>query len=185
MLSTIDIEPARNPMSIANTYVSARIRLRKVLTRTTVPEFSPFEYWPGWVFYTPVVLQWLALGLRYHCMTLPTAANPLIETGGMCGESKTAILDQVGASERKTVAPYVSFITTSTASTDLARAQAAIKKAGLTYPLVAKPDIGCNGAGVKIIREPTDLTVYLARFPAHARAIRAHGRALRAHPRTE
>ena len=26
---------------------------------------SPFEFWPGWLFYTPVVIHWLMLGLRH------------------------------------------------------------------------------------------------------------------------
>ena len=39
---------------------------------------SFFEFWPAWLFYTPVVVHWIALGLRYRDMLLPTAANPLI-----------------------------------------------------------------------------------------------------------
>ncbi len=57
---------------------------------------SFFEFWPAWLFYTPVVVHWIALGLRYRDMLLPTAANPRIEAGGLCGESKTDILDQAG-----------------------------------------------------------------------------------------
>ena len=57
---------------------------------------SFFEFWPGWLFYTPVVMHWMLLGLRYGDFSLPTAANPQITTGGLCGESKLSILDQVG-----------------------------------------------------------------------------------------
>ena len=56
---------------------------------------SFFEFWPDWAFYLPVVAHWLALGVRYGGFTLPTAANPTITTGGVCGESKIEILDQV------------------------------------------------------------------------------------------
>ena len=56
----------------------ARLRERPV---------SYFEFWPGWLFYSPVVAQWIALGLRHGDMSLPTAANPRITGGGLCGES--------------------------------------------------------------------------------------------------
>ncbi len=68
---------------------------------------SPFEFWPGWLFYAPVVAQWIWLGLRYGDMSLPTAANPTIETGGLCGESKSDILDLAGPHARAWIAPYV------------------------------------------------------------------------------
>ena len=65
------------------------------------PVVSFFEFWPGWLFYTPVVAHWIALGLRYGDLSLPTAANPHIEVGGLCGESKREILDQVAGAERE------------------------------------------------------------------------------------
>ena len=68
---------------------------------------SHFEFWPGWAFYGPIVLQWIGLGLRYGDFSLPTAANPRIEVGGLCGESKGAILDQIRPPARDAVAPYV------------------------------------------------------------------------------
>ena len=36
---------------------------------------SPFEFWPGWLFYAPVVVQWIYFGLRFGDMSLPTADN--------------------------------------------------------------------------------------------------------------
>ena len=120
---------------------------------------SPFEFWPGWLFYAPVVAQWIWLGLRYGDMSLPTAANPRIETGGLCGESKTAILDQVAESARGWVAPYVSFI----AGQD--DPVAAAEASGFTWPMVLKPDIGCNGTGVRLVADPQALRQAAAEFP--------------------
>ena len=34
---------------------------------------SFFEFWPDWAFYTPVVMHWLMLGIRYGDFSLPTA----------------------------------------------------------------------------------------------------------------
>ncbi len=130
------------------------------------PAVSFFEYWPGWLFYTPVVLHWLVLGVRHGGFTLPTAANPRISTGGLCGETKTSILDGIGAEQRAWVAPYVAVTTMEDAHAATARAQAALAAAGLGFPLVAKPDIGCNGTGVRVVRDAAELARTFAAFPA-------------------
>lgn len=124
---------------------------------------SYFEFWPGWLFYSPIVAQWIALGLRHGDMSLPTAANPCITGGGLCGESKIAILDQVGDAARPWLVPYTSVVTSPRG--DLAKAECALHRAGIGFPLVAKPDIGCNGAGVRLIESRVRLEQYLREFP--------------------
>jgi hypothetical protein len=133
---------------------------------------SFFEFWPGWLFYAPVVAHWIALGLRHGDLSLPTAANPHITAGGLCGESKLEILDQVGPAARHLIAPYVSIVTHATdLDADLAAADLALAAAALSYPVVAKPDIGCNGTGVRLIRDRIDLGCYLRGFPRGERAM--------------
>jgi hypothetical protein len=133
---------------------------------------SYFEFWPGWLFYTPVVIHWLALGLRYGDFSLPTAANPFIETGGLCGESKLDILNQIDPVMRPVVAPATGFTTDpADASQDTVAAEAAMQAAGLAYPVVVKPDIGCNGAGVRLIRARGDFDRYFPVFPRRTRAV--------------
>ena len=46
------------------------------------------------------------------------------------------------------------------------RAEAAMEAAGLSFPLVGKPDIGCRGAGVKLLRDGAALESCLRGFPA-------------------
>jgi hypothetical protein len=124
---------------------------------------SHFEFWPDWLFYAPIVAQWLLLGLRYGDLSLPTAANPGLELGGLCGESKSAIMDLVVAAERPALAAYTAF-----RANDPADAERAMSAAGLTYPVIAKPDIGCNGAGVRLLADRDGLARYVAEFPAGA-----------------
>ena len=136
------------------------------------PPVSFFEFWPDWAFYTPVVLHWALCAIRYRGALLPTAANPRITTGGLCGESKREILDQVQGSARDLIAPYCAFATHATdAAADLPAARAAMAEAGLAFPVVAKPDIGCNGAGVRLIRDAAALTAYLAAYPRNETVI--------------
>ena len=127
---------------------------------------SFFEFWPGWLFYAPVVAHWIALGLRHGDLSLPTAANPLIDAGGLCGESKRGIFALAGAEAHEWIAPYASMTTHAwSAEADVATAEAAMADAGITYPVVAKPDIGCNGTGVRLVETPADLLRYMTEFP--------------------
>ena len=129
---------------------------------------SPFEFLPGWLTYGPVVVQWIALGIRHGDFSLPTAANPTITTGGLCGESKTAILDLIEPAERPWVAPYTTLVT---GADDDRRAHEALAAAGLAVPIVIKPDIGCNGTGVRLARDATALKRALAAFPRGVRLV--------------
>ncbi|MGI4975637.1 MAG: hypothetical protein ACRYG6_01710, partial [Janthinobacterium lividum] len=123
---------------------------------------SSFEFWPGWLFYIPVVAHWAALGVRHGGFSLPTAANPHVATGGLCGESKTSILDQSQGEARALIAPYVTLVT---GEKDGVRARAAMRDGGLALPVVVKPDIGCNGTGVRLASDEAALDAALAAFP--------------------
>jgi hypothetical protein len=139
------------------------LALRRAGAPAPARPVSLFEFWPDWAFYAPIVAQWLLLGLRHGDLSLPTAANPRIELGGLCGESKAAILDLVASDQRAVLAPYVRL-----PGPDLAAAERAMAAAGLDWPVIAKPDIGCNGAGVRLLHDATALARYLAEFPADA-----------------
>lgn len=130
-------------------------------SRAAVP-VSSFEFWPGWLFYIPVVFYWLLMGLRHRGFTLPTAANPRVETGGLCGESKSSILDQAGPIAARWIAPYVRM---TTGADDLSQARTLLDQAGLSLPLVVKPDIGCNGTGIRRADTIAALEAALAAFP--------------------
>lgn len=145
---------------------AALARLRRSQGNRPERITSFFEFWPGWIAYTPIVLQWIGLGIRYGNPILATAANPTIEAGGLCGESKQSILDQMGPEGRAWVAPYTVCTTGAyLESDDLGLAEAAMAEAGLGFPVVVKPDIGCNGTGVCLVENRADLARYLAAFP--------------------
>jgi membrane protein DedA with SNARE-associated domain len=130
-------------------------RLRAALGRWT-----RWEFWPAWLFYVPVAIHYLRLALRYRGLTVPTAANPGIFSGGFVGESKIATLRELFATSPGFTAeahllaagagpdPFASF----------ERARAA---SGLDYPLILKPDVGQRGVGVKRIRDLRQAAAYL------------------------
>jgi hypothetical protein len=141
--------------------LESAVSARKIIEKRGSP-LSFFEFWPDWMFYTPVVIHWLLLGLRYGDFSLPTAANPRITTGGLCGESKLSILSQIGPDGQPLVAPACGVLARPDGA---AAAEAAMDSFGLHYPVVAKPDIGCNGTGVRLIRDRQGMTRYLQAYP--------------------
>lgn len=150
---------------------SARLAALAPGARRTGRLTSPFEFWPGWLFHAPIVVQWIALGLRHGDFSLPSAANPHITTGGLCGESKISILDQVSGPARALLAPYASFVAGGNLAADMALAGRTMRQAGLSWPMVVKPDIGCNGTGVRLVADAPALERYLAGFPPGARVL--------------
>lgn len=132
------------------------------------PVLSAFEFWPDWAMYGPVVAWWIALGVRYRSFTVPTAANPGIASGGLCGESKSGVLALAGPRARALIPAWTSFTATGDGAADAAAAEGAALRAGLRFPLVVKPDIGCNGTGVRLIATAADLVRGLTGYPAGA-----------------
>jgi membrane protein DedA with SNARE-associated domain len=102
-----------------------------------------WEFWRPWIAYIPVVPYILYLAVRHRSVTLFTAANPGIPSGGFVGESKSAILS------RLTCVPAF----------QLVRAGEVATPAEL--PIVLKPDVGERGTGVAIARTAEEVHRYL------------------------
>ncbi|EHR72220.1 hypothetical protein BurJ1DRAFT_3412 [Burkholderiales bacterium JOSHI_001] len=136
------------------------------------PPLSFFEFWPMWAFYPPVMAYAAWLMLRYRGVLLPTAANPSFPGGGFYGESKADILALAVRHAPEWVAPFIRVDRPAAPVSDMAAecdaALAALGAAGLGLPVVAKPDLGCRGAGVKLVRTAADLQAYLQAFPTGA-----------------
>lgn len=130
------------------------------------PPISYFEFWPSWRFYTPLFFYGLWLSLRYGGLTLPSAANPHFDNGGIVGESKVKILDLVAsAKSKKFVAPYVSLQRKPKAQITYQNALEEMADNGVQFPVVAKPDNGCRGMGVQPIYNESYLKPYIEKFP--------------------
>lgn len=141
---------------------------------------SFFEFWPAWFFYTPVVIYWLWLSVRYRNFGLPMVVNPNIALGGMVGESKLAILRQGGELAHSYILPYlarelpVSSPLHKRDETLWAHVEndiALAERAGIPLPFVVKPELGCRGAGVRLIANANQLARYLRAFPTDRRYV--------------
>ena len=132
--------------------------------RTTISVAGRF---PSLLIYLPVLLHCLHLAWRHRSFTLPSVANPNIECGGFRGESKMSYLEQIPPGLQQWVACSTRFATTRSQSRQQ-RLEAVLRTldaAGLTFPLVAKPDIGSQGYGVRLVASLAELAEYLDRFP--------------------
>lgn len=133
---------------------------------------SLFEFWPMWLFYAPVVLWALLLALRFRGLLLPTGVNPAFPVGGIVGESKSDILTVAQRYLGENVAPFIRRRRgTGDAAHEAAATLAALQENGLDFPLVAKPDKGCRGAGVRPLYTAAELENYLQHFPKNADVI--------------
>lgn len=128
---------------------------------------------------------WLSIKARSFFFF--TASNPGIETGGMLGESKSAILSKIPSDYK------ASFFVVDRHQTEQ-ELVAILEKLNFTFPVIAKPDVGERGQGVKkinslyelrsyklktrakfIVQEyidfPLELGVFYHRFPDHSNGL--------------
>ncbi len=127
------------------------------------------RYLPDRIFYLVPALMWLSLSLRHRSLTLPTVANPQMEVGGLWGERKSQGMTLFGPTATRHLAPCVTVTRSAEpAGADLLRAEAALEAEGITFPIVAKPDRGYQGWGVRIVPDPASLQDYLAEVPEGA-----------------
>ncbi len=119
-----------------------------------------WEFWPAWLFYFPVALQYLRLVVKYRGLTVPTAANPGIFSGGLVGESKVTTLLDLNASSPEFTA-QACLIPVSSCVGRLALLDAFCARLPVAYPLILKPDVGQRGVGVKLIQTRAQAVDYL------------------------
>jgi hypothetical protein len=139
-------------------------RAMPALTSGPTSPMGALESLPKWVIIIPLALQWLYLSLRFGGATVPSAANPAITAGGLVGEGKLEYLAQMGPLARASTAASAGFRVCHAQLDDNAL-QAAISGAGLAFPVIAKPDLGMCGYGVRRIDSLAALRAYAQAFP--------------------
>ncbi len=133
------------------------------LTLAASSPIGRFERLPKWLNCIPLVVQWLWLSLRYHSVSLPSAANPHITCGGMVGEGKLEYFECMGELARSVTAEYVAVPVTG--ETTIGIALERMRAMRLCFPVVAKPNLGWCGYGVRLISNVAALSKYLSAFP--------------------
>lgn len=119
-------------------------------------KITHWEYWPFELVYIPIYFQWIFYALKAKSLFFFNASNPTIKNGGFMMESKKAIYDLI---------PQIYFPKTELVveGTTFEQIEKYISDAGIRYPLIAKPDIGLRGSGVKKIENSTELQHYASK----------------------
>ncbi len=138
-----------------------RIAIEKLTSR--LRRIQRWEFWPPAMFYIPVAAKYLSLAIKYRSLTLPTAANPGMYTGGLIGESKFETLTAI-ARARPDLVPDTYLVPFVSVEQQMERVKQLRAETGLEYPLVLKPDIGQRGFGFKIVRSDEDAHSYVKQF---------------------
>jgi len=128
-----------------------------------VRECSLLERMPKWLICVPLVVQWLWLSLRHGSATVPSAANPRITSGGLVGEGKLEYFRGMGPLARSVTAAHCAVFNDGSATE--AALRRAMHRSGLAFPVIAKPDLGLCGYGVRLLPDMAALNAYLAAFP--------------------
>ncbi|MFV5702521.1 D-alanine--D-alanine ligase [Flavobacterium sp. XS2P12] len=116
-------------------------------------KITHWEYWPFQIVYIPIYFLWAFYSLKAKSIFFFNAANPTIKNGGFMMESKKAIYDLIP----QRYYPKTELIKEGTSLEEILKA---IQFSGIKYPLIAKPDIGLRGSGVKKIDTVADLKRY-------------------------
>ena len=112
-----------------------------------------WEYWPFQIVYIPIYFLWIFYSIKARSLFFFNASNPLIKNGGFMNESKKEIYDLIPQKyypKTDLISPSIAF--------ELVVQQ--VTKAGITFPFIAKPDIGLRGSAVKKITNIDELKQY-------------------------
>lgn len=133
-------------------------RLQRMLYQPFFIRLLHWEYWPFNAVYGWIMPVWVILSLRARSFFFFAAANPGIEYGGFLMESKKKIYDILP----EQYYPKTAFFAAGTEGNTII---AELNKLGFSYPMIAKPDIGGQGRGVKKIYEEEELLAYAKQSP--------------------
>src|SRR5439155_20003129 len=105
------------------------------------------------------------LDLNYPGLTVATAANPGIFSGGIVGESKMATLHELYRTSPQFTAE-AELLAGATFQARAGKLDAICSRLGINFPFMLKPDVGQRGVGVKLIRSREQAEAYLRQTSA-------------------
>ncbi|MFO0688102.1 MAG: alpha/beta fold hydrolase [Myxococcota bacterium] len=134
------------------------------LLRARVLRLVRWEFWPIWAIYLPLAPALLALALRHRSLRVATLVNPPIPGGGLAGESKAALGEQLARVPEHAIATF----DLEPASVDARCRRVAALQAehGIGFPIVLKPDVGERGRDVEIVADEAAVRRHFERHPA-------------------
>ncbi|MBL0049458.1 MAG: hypothetical protein IPP32_15330 [Bacteroidetes bacterium] len=122
------------------------------MRRFLIKLFS-WEYWPMWLVYLPVSFYYFYLAGRAKSFFFFSASNPSIETGGMFFESKWKIFQLIPLQ-------YLPSTLLVCENDTVEKIERNLQSAAMNFPLIAKPNRGERGWGVRKLNSKSELRAY-------------------------
>ncbi len=120
-------------------------------------KITHWEYWSFDIVYIPMYLVWMYYAAKARSFFFFNASNPSIKNAGFLMESKKEIYDILP----KEYIPKTILFKYGTSAEDVLKV---IESSNISFPCIAKPDIGAKGQAVQKIEEPADIVAYLAKI---------------------
>ncbi|EMM80884.1 hypothetical protein LEP1GSC037_0916 [Leptospira interrogans str. 2006001854] len=112
------------------------------------------EFWPSWIFYSPLVPYIFFLTIRYKGLGTICAANPGIPLGGLVGESKEQIFNNLNSKHS------LKFLKLFREENRFDLIYKIILKNKFKFPYILKPDSGQRGCGIKLVKNKKEVFEY-------------------------
>lgn len=116
-------------------------------------KLTHWEYWPFTIVYIPIYFLWAFYALRQRTIFFFNTCNPSMKNGGFIMDSKIEIYDLIP----QQYYPKTSFINEKIPFDEIITIK---ENSNISFPLIAKPDIGLRGSAVKKINTIQELEMY-------------------------
>ena len=126
-----------------------------------------WEYWPRWRLYGPVLPSIFAAAWKNRSLRLVTAANPIMEGGGLVGESKSKAFHAMDGPSIPAFLPLAENLTPTGKSNAVV---AWMEQHAISFPIILKPDCAERGYGVCKIKAISEIENWCESFPRAALA---------------
>lgn len=128
--------------------------IQRILHRPFFIKLFNWEYWSFTSVYLFIYPVWIFICLRARSFFFFAASNPSIKNGGFLCESKKDIITIIPPQYHPQTAFFSIPANGNIVLQDL-------KRKGLQFPLIGKPNIGGRGRGIKVLRDEQDVINYV------------------------
>lgn len=117
-----------------------------------------YEYWPWWFFYLPLLPYYLWYAFSARSLLFFAKVNPGMTLGGLKGDEKMKILQQIPAE----FLPATALVESGSTADEISLL---LQEKGMSFPLIAKPNVGERGKQVALIHHMVELQNHLMTHP--------------------
>lgn len=129
--------------------------IHKIKNNNLYFRISRWEFWPVWLAYLPVIPVIAFYAIKTRAFFFFSNVNPLFKTGALLGASKYKILNQIPDVYK----PITILVKNKESNID--NILKLMEQAQLSFPIIAKPDIGERGMLVSLIHSKEALSDYI------------------------